>query len=101
MLDNGAKVILCSHLGRPGGTRNSDFSLKVVASRLGELIGKNVSFVEDCVGEKVNEAIDTLSESEVLLLENVRFYHEETELKSLRICSEFFVDIGCCFRNFL
>ena len=79
LLDNGAKVILCSHLGRPGGARNSDFSLKVVASRLGELIGKNVSFVEDCVGEKVNEAIDTLSESEVLLLENVRFYHEETE----------------------
>ena len=79
LLDNGAKVILCSHLGRPGGERNPDFSLKIVATRLGELIGKNVSFVEDCVGEKVNEVIDDLSEGEVLLLENVRFYKEETE----------------------
>ncbi|MEC7358274.1 MAG: phosphoglycerate kinase [Verrucomicrobiota bacterium] len=79
LLDNGAKVILCSHLGRPGGERNPDFSLKVVATRLGQLIGKNVSFVDDCVGEKVNGAIDELSEGEVLLLENVRFYKEETE----------------------
>ena len=79
LLYNGAKVILCSHLGRPGGERNPDFSLKIVATRLGELIGKNVSFVEDCVGEKVNEVIDDLSEGEVLLLENVRFYKEETE----------------------
>ena len=79
LLDNGAKVILCSHLGRPGGERNPDFSLKIVATRLGELIGKNVSFVEDCVGEKVNEVVDDLSEGEVLLLENVRFYKEETE----------------------
>ena len=79
LLDNGAKVILCSHLGRPGGHRNPDFSLKVVALRLGELIGKDVSFVEDCVGEKVNGAIDDLSDGEVLLLENVRFYKEETE----------------------
>ena len=79
LLDNGSKVILCSHLGRPGGERNPDFSLKIVATRLGQLIGKNVSFVEDCVGEKVNEVIEDLSEGEVLLLENVRFYKEETE----------------------
>ena len=79
LIENGVKVILCSHLGRPGGTRKPEFSLSVVAVRLGELIGKDVSFVGDCIGEKVKEAISDLSEGEVLLLENVRFYKEETE----------------------
>ena len=73
LIENGVKVILCSHLGRPEGTRKPEFSLNVVAARLGELIGKDVSFVEDCIGEKVKEAISDLSEGEVLFLENVRF----------------------------
>ena len=79
LIENGVKVILCSHLGRPEGTRIPEFSLCVVAARLDELIGKDVSFVEDCIGEKVKGAIGDLSEGEVLLLENVRFYKEETE----------------------
>lgn len=79
LIENGVKVILCSHLGRPGGTRKPELSLSVVVVRLGELIGKDVSFVGDCIGEKVKEAISDLSEGEVLLLENVRFYKEETE----------------------
>ena len=79
LLENEAKIILCSHLGRPGGTRDLEFSLKVVALRLGELIGKNVSFIEDCIGDKVKAEIDSLSAGQVLLLENVRFYKEETE----------------------
>ena len=79
LIENGVKVILCSHLGRPGGTRKPEFSLRVVAARLDELIDKDVSFVEDCIGEKVKGAIGDLSEGEVLLLENVRFYKEETE----------------------
>ena len=79
LIENGGKVILCSHLGRPGGTRKPEFSLRVVAARLDELIDKDVSFVEDCIGEKVKGAIGDLSEGEVLLLENVRFYKEETE----------------------
>jgi len=79
LLENESRVILCSHLGRPGGARNPEFSLKVVALRLGELIGKDVTFVEDCIGDKVNDAINNLSAGEVLLLENVRYYKEETE----------------------
>ena len=79
LLENEAKIILCSHLGRPGGTRDLEFSLKGVALRLGELIGKNVSFIEDCIGDKVKAEIDSLSAGQVLLLENVRFYKEETE----------------------
>jgi len=79
LLENEAKIILCSHLGRPGGTRNPEFSLKVVAVRLGELIGRNISFIEDCIGDKVKIEVDKLATGQVLLLENVRFYKEETE----------------------
>lgn len=79
LLENEAKIILCSHLGRPGGTRNPEFSLKVVAVRLGELIGRNVSFIEDCIGDNVKIEVDKLATGQVLLLENVRFYKEETE----------------------
>ena len=79
LLENEAKIILCSHLGRPGGTRNPEFSLKVVAVRLGELIGRNVSFIEDCIGDNVKIEVDELATGQVLLLENVRFYKEETE----------------------
>lgn len=79
LLENEAKIILCSHLGRPGGTRNPEFSLKVVAVRLGELIGRNISFIEDCIGDNVKIEVDELATGQVLLLENVRFYKEETE----------------------
>ena len=79
LLENEAKIILCSHLGRPGGTRNPEFSLKVVAVRLGELIGRNISFIEDCIGDNVKIEVDKLATGQVLLLENVRFYKEETE----------------------
>ncbi len=79
LLENEAKIILCSHLGRPGGTRNPEFSLKIVAVRLGELIGRNVSFIEDCIGDNVKIEVDKLATGQVLLLENVRFYKEETE----------------------
>ena len=79
LLENEAKIILCSHLGRPDGTRNPEFSLKVVAVRLGELIGRNVSFIEDCIGDNVKIEVDKLATGQVLLLENVRFYKEETE----------------------
>ncbi|MED5470924.1 MAG: phosphoglycerate kinase [Verrucomicrobiota bacterium] len=79
LLENEAKIILCSHLGRPGGTRNPEFSLKVVAVRLGELIGRNISFIEDCIGDNVKIEVDKLASGQVLLLENVRFYKEETE----------------------
>ena len=78
LLDQGARVILCSHLGRPGGEGNSDFSLKPVASRLGELLQRKVEFVECCVGDDAMNASAALNDGDLLLLENVRFHKEET-----------------------
>ncbi len=75
----GGKVIVMSHLGRPKGEKNPEFSLKPAAARLGELISANVKFVDDCVGETVEAAVAALEDGEVLLLENVRFYAGETD----------------------
>ena len=75
----GGKVILMSHLGRPKGQRNPAFSLKPVAKRLAELLGSTVHFVEDCVGESVENLVANLEDGEVLLLENVRYHNGETE----------------------
>ena len=75
--DAGAKVALISHLGRPKGTVNLKYTLEPVCEELAKLTGWPVRFVPDCVGEKVNEAIASWKEGEVLLLENVRFYPEE------------------------
>jgi phosphoglycerate kinase len=73
----GARVIVMSHLGRPKD-REPELSLKVVAGRLGERVGREVKFAEDCVGEPAIMAADRLQPGEVLLLENVR-YHKEDE----------------------
>jgi phosphoglycerate kinase len=78
-LDKGARLILVSHLGRPKGERNLDFSLKPVADYLDEMIDAPVSFAEDCVGEIPQDALVDLRPGQVLLLENVRFYKGETE----------------------
>src|SRR5579871_6850561 len=74
-LDHGAGVILASHLGRPKGKRNPEMSLKPVAARLQELLGKPVKMAPDCVGPEV-EAMKP-APGEVLLLENLRFHAEE------------------------
>lgn len=79
LIEAGARVIICSHLGRPGGEKNSEYSLNVVAKRLSELLEAEVGFVDDCVGQSVVEAVENISEGGVSLLENVRFYSEETE----------------------
>jgi len=76
-LAQGSIVILMSHLGRPDGKRNPSMSLAPVAARLGELLGKPVAFVDDCVGEKVEARAASLKPGDVLLLENLRFYAEE------------------------
>jgi len=78
LLDDGAKVILMSHLGRPKGQRNPLFSLHPVAKRLSELIDNTVIFAPDCIGDEVKEMVANLSEGSVLLLENLRFYTGET-----------------------
>ena len=77
--EQGARIILMSHLGRPKGKVVPGMSLKPVAERLGELLDRDVLFAEDCVGDAVERSIGTLRDGDVLLLENVRFHPEETE----------------------
>jgi phosphoglycerate kinase len=76
-LERGAKLILASHLGRPKGKPNPEFSLRPVAELLGDLLGRPVKFVNDCVGPEAESASQSLKPGEVLLLENVRFHAEE------------------------
>ena len=69
-----ARVIVMSHLGRPGGRLVPALSLRPVADRLAELLGRPVAFAEDCIGPRANGAVERMSEGDVLLLENVRFH---------------------------
>ncbi len=75
--DKGAKVILCSHLGRPKGKKNEKYSLKPVAVRLSELLKKPVAMMPDCIGDAVKAEIAKMKNGDVALLENVRFYDQE------------------------
>ena len=77
LVANGAKTILCSHLGRPKGQFSAKYTLAPVAVALEKLLGQKVIFVDDVVGEKVEKAVAELKEGEVMLLENTRFYKEE------------------------
>ncbi len=77
LLKNKAKVVLISHLGRPGGKKNKKFSLKPVVKYLNKITKKNVFFINDCIGEKVQNKIAQLKAGQILLLENVRFYPGE------------------------
>jgi phosphoglycerate kinase len=77
ILDHGASLVLMSHLGRPDGKRVEKFTLKPVAEKLGELLGKPVKFLPDCVGPDVEAACSSLKPGEVALLENLRFHIEE------------------------
>ena len=76
-LGQGARLILASHLGRPKGKPNPKMSLKPVATRLSELLGKPVAFANDCVGPEIEKQARALKDGDVLLLENVRFHPEE------------------------
>ena len=73
LMENGAKVILCSHLGRPKGEVNEKYSLKPVSKRLSELLNTDVKFATDFVGDSAKSMVDSLEDGEVGLLENVRF----------------------------
>jgi len=77
LLNQGAALILFSHLGRPKDEPDPQFSLKPVAEYLGELIGDTIFFAEDCIGTKAQEAAANLSAGEVLVLENTRFHKAE------------------------
>jgi len=76
--ENGASLVLMSHMGRPKGKRVSSMSLKVVAYRLAELIHHPIRFADDCIGDEALEMAEALAPGEILLLENLRFYEEET-----------------------
>ncbi len=77
VLDRGGSVILASHLGRPKGKVDKKYSLAPVAARLSELLGKEVIFIEDCIGKEVEEKAQHLKPGDILLLENLRFHPEE------------------------
>ena len=77
VLDRGGSVILASHLGRPKGKVDKQYTLAPVAARLAELLGREVIFLEDCVGKEVEEKAHALQPGEVVLLENLRFHPEE------------------------
>jgi len=77
LIDRGAKIILCSHLGRPQGKVVDSLRLDIVARRLMEILGRQVEHTDDCIGPDVEKAAAALDSSSVLLLENVRFHPEE------------------------
>jgi phosphoglycerate kinase len=78
IINDGGKAILMSHLGRPKGERIPEYSLKLAAVRLGELLGKETLFVDECVGEDVEAAVNRMKPGDVVVLENVRFHKGET-----------------------
>lgn len=77
LIDQGCKVVIVSHLGRPDGKPSKKDSLRPVAKRLGELLGRKVTFVPDCIGSRVVQVVKTMASGDVALLENLRFYREE------------------------
>ena len=104
-LEQSAKVILMSHLGRPKGKVVEELRLTPVAKRLSELLGQEVKKVDDCVGEEVERAVSELKDGEVLLLENVRFHPEEEKndpefAKQLAKLGDVFINdaFGSCHR---
>ena len=79
LLDNGAAVIACSHMGKPKGEWKPELSLKIVADRLSELLGKPVKMAKDVIGEDAKSLAANLQPGEIMLLENLRYHNEETK----------------------
>ncbi len=77
LVDHGAKVILCSHLGRPNGQVDTKLSLRPVLARLSKLLNKPISFAEDVLDKSTVEMVDRMQNGDILMLENIRFYKEE------------------------
>ncbi len=99
LVQNGAKVILCSHLGKPKGENKAQFTLKPIVKRLSELLKVEVNFADDdvVVGENAKKAIDEMQEGEVVLLQNTRFRAEET--KNIEIFSKELASLCDIFVN--
>ena len=105
LLDRNAKVILCSHLGRPDGKIVESLRMDKVAHRLEKLLNKKVKKLNDCVGDYVKEEVNKMKEREIILLENLRFHPEEEEndenfSRQLAELAELYVDdaFGTCHR---
>jgi phosphoglycerate kinase len=77
IIENGGKCILMSHMGRPKGEKNMKYSLNVAVDYLSSVLGKNVLFAEDCIGDNNLNMINNMNEGDVMLLENLRFYKDE------------------------
>jgi len=97
LVENGARVILCSHLGRPKGEVNPKYSLAPVAKRLSEHLGKEVKMAEDVIGESAKALVAAMADGDVVLLENVRYHKEEEKndaafSKELASLAEIFVN---------
>jgi len=106
LINSGARVILCSHLGRPGGKVDKKLSLAVVARRLSQILRQPVKFVEDRIGAEVETAVAGLESGDILLLENLRFHPEEEKgdplfAQSLASLGDIFVNdaFGTCHRE--
>lgn len=79
LIEHNAKIILCSHLGRPNGQVEPKMSLRPVLARLSQLLNKPVSFAEDILDKSTAEMVDKMQNGDVLMLENIRFYKQEEE----------------------
>jgi len=97
LIAGGAKLVLCSHMGRPSEEKEAKYSLAPVAARLTECLGQEVKFASDCIGEETSAARAALGNGEILLLENTRYYGAEKKndsefAKSLAGNAEIFVN---------
>lgn len=79
LADKGAKVIVTSHFGRPDGEKKPEFSMAFIVPELEKATGKKITFIDDCIGEKVDQAIANMKDGDVIMLENLRFYKGEEE----------------------
>lgn len=79
LLEHGAKIILCSHLGRPNGQVNNKLSLRPVLARLSKLLDKSISFAENVLDKSTKDLVDNMQNGDILMLENIRFYPEEEQ----------------------
>ena len=97
LINNGARVILCSHLGRPKGNVVEELRLAPVGQRLSELLGRTVKTLDGCIGTRVEDTISNLNKGEIVLLENLRFHSGEEEnnpdfARALARLADIFVD---------
>ena len=106
LINHSAKVILAAHFGRPKGQVNEKMRLTPVAARLSELLGQNVALTNSCIGDEAVAQSNSLSNGDVLLLENVRFFGEEEKndlefAKKLASHADMYVNIGYMYRSHL